>query len=111
MTEAEKILQLCGVLSFYADRLDLMRKSGGSAGRPAYGANYLSDRLEDDPYGEIRPWYKVIEPIYVELDGLMSCKADTSRKHRKATIRLRTHPAKMQLSRDTRSASWKGKPI
>ncbi len=71
MAALEKIRELCRVLAFYADRLHLMRDTEGSENGSAYGANYLSDHLETAPYGGIAPWYKVIEPIYAELDGHM----------------------------------------
>ncbi|MDJ0949994.1 MAG: nicotianamine synthase family protein [Alphaproteobacteria bacterium] len=71
MGALENIRELCGVLAFYADRLHLMRNPDGSAEASAYGANYLSDHLETAPYGGISPWYRVVEPIYAELDGHM----------------------------------------
>lgn len=77
MGALSEIRQLCQVLSFYSDRLGLMRDPERSAQPSAYGANYLSDGPDQEPYREIAPWYKVVEPLYAELDGLMQ-SADRS---------------------------------
>ena len=59
------IRDLCGVLSFYADRLDQLRAHAGN-GPSIDGATYLADQ---GGYGTVNPWYRVIDPIYAELDA------------------------------------------
>jgi len=57
---------LCGALAFYADRLDLLRAKTSNGQLHIDGATYLAD---EGGYGAISPWYRVIDPIYAELDA------------------------------------------
>lgn len=70
MTDAvDDIRRLSGVLAFYADRLDRLRAPRGSAAAIDARSQYLFEDIAEVPYTDISPWYKVVEPIYGELDG------------------------------------------
>lgn len=61
----ETIRTICRVLVFYADRLGRLRASVEHAQNGPAAATYLSAaRGSSDDF----PWYRVIEPIYEELD-------------------------------------------
>ena len=59
------IKELCGALVFYANRLDRLRPREEPGPADVTGATYLS---ADCGYATTSPWYRVIEPIYAELD-------------------------------------------
>ncbi|MGI9413545.1 MAG: nicotianamine synthase family protein [Hyphomicrobiales bacterium] len=59
------IRELCGALVFYANRLGRLRRRVEPVRADVTGATYLSADCE---YATTSPWYRVIEPIYAELD-------------------------------------------
>lgn len=61
----ENISELCGALAFYANRLDGLRAAKATGPGEVNGSTYLVDAASGDT---ISPWYRVIEPIYAELD-------------------------------------------
>ncbi len=69
MTDAlDDIRRICGVLAFYADRLDCLREPSGSAAAIDADTQYLFEDRAEVPYSEISPWYRLVEPLYSELD-------------------------------------------
>lgn len=61
----ENISELCGALAFYANRLDGLRAVKATRPGKVNGSTYLVDAASADA---ISPWYRVVEPIYAELD-------------------------------------------
>jgi nicotianamine synthase-like protein len=59
------ITELCGALTFYANRLDGLRRAKTANSGKVNGSTYLVDTATADT---ISPWYRVVEPIYAELD-------------------------------------------
>ncbi len=59
------ISELCNALAFYANRLDGLRRGKVSDTPDVNGSTYLVDAATADI---ISPWYRVVEPIYAELD-------------------------------------------
>jgi len=62
----EKITELCGALAFYANRLDGLRNSAATGCGEINGSTYLVDAAGANT---ITPWYRLVEPIYAELDA------------------------------------------
>lgn len=61
------VIELCRVLAFYADRLDQLRNGPRSNTSPD-NAIYLE---ASDSYGGVTPWYRIVDPVYAELDTYM----------------------------------------
>ncbi len=65
-TQLTAVRELCGVLAFYGGRLEPLRHPDGSDDASVNGSTYL---VPGAAYGEISPWYRVIEPVFAELDA------------------------------------------
>jgi len=60
------IAELCGALAFYANRLDNLRCLPSTHSGDVNGSTYLVDAADPNV---ISPWFRVVEPVYAELDG------------------------------------------
>lgn len=67
-TRLAAVRELCGVLAFYGGRLEPLRHPDDLADVSVNGSTYL---VPGAAYGDISPWYRVIEPVFAELDGFV----------------------------------------
>lgn len=65
-TRLAAVRELCGVLAFYGGRLDRLRHHVDPGDSAVNGSTYL---VPGAAYGDVSPWYRVIEPVFAELDG------------------------------------------
>ena len=65
----QRIMEISNVITFYAKRLTLMR--GRDETKEVLSRSYLSSGSAKKAYQTVSPWYQILEPIYVELEGLM----------------------------------------
>ncbi|MEO1067000.1 MAG: nicotianamine synthase family protein [Pseudomonadota bacterium] len=72
------IKQVCSVVAFHADRLDLLRFDTSDA--DARARSYLAAEGPHSAYRAISPWYLLVEALYAELETLMQ-RADDATSH------------------------------
>lgn len=73
MKKLKEIRDLARVTAFYAERLSLLRME--SARNEKLTRGYLSADDTGMAYRAIKPWYRLVEPLYAELETIMQ-KAD-----------------------------------
>ncbi|MEM8839375.1 MAG: nicotianamine synthase family protein [Pseudomonadota bacterium] len=69
-TTLSSVRDLCRVNSFYAERIGILRAEANET--PETGPRaYLSGGSTQDAYRAIRPWYRLVEPLYAEVEHRM----------------------------------------
>jgi len=84
LTLDQQIVEICQVIAFYAKRLTLMR--GKRVATDEFSRGYLSADNANRGYQTVSPWYKILEILYAELEGLMPIADD------EAASRILTSP-------------------